>query len=93
MNCDEAVGNVYNIGSTDEITIEALADMVIAMTDSKSKKEFISYEKAYGQLVGDMMRRVPGLERIKQTIDWEPKTSLAETLEVIIRSFRQAETV
>jgi len=89
MNCDEAAGKVYNIGSTEEIAIEELADKIIEMTGSKSKKEFISYEKAYGRPIEDMMRRVPGLERIKETIGWEPKTNLSETLQIIIESFKQ----
>jgi len=86
MNCKEAAGRAYNIGSTEEITIEALADKIIEMTDSKSKKEFVPYEVAYGIPIEDMMRRVPNLERIKKTTGWEPKTSLAETLQVIIKS-------
>ena len=89
MNCGEAAGRVYNIGSTEEIAIEELADKIIEMTGSKSKKEFISYEKAYGRPIEDMMRRVPGLERIKETIGWEPKTNLSETLQIIIESFKQ----
>ena len=88
MNCEEAAGKVYNIGSTEEITIEDLADKIIEMTGSKSKKEFVSYEKAYGRPIEDMMRRVPGLERIKETIGWEPKTGLTEMLQVIIESFK-----
>jgi UDP-glucose 4-epimerase len=84
MNCNKAVGKVYNIGSQEEISIEGLADRIIEMTGSKSKKEFVSYERAYGRPIEDMMRRVPSLERIKQTIDWQPKTSLTDTLEAII---------
>ncbi len=88
MNCDEAAGKVYNIGSTEEITIEAIADKIIEMTGSKSKKEFVSYEKAYGRPIEDMMRRVPSLERIKKMIGWEPKISLTEALQVIVESKR-----
>jgi UDP-glucose 4-epimerase len=88
MNCEEAAGKVYNIGSTEEIAIEELADKIIEMTGSKSKKEFISYEEAYGRPIEDMMRRVPSLERIKKTIGWEPKTSLTEMLEIIIENFK-----
>jgi UDP-glucose 4-epimerase len=88
MNCKDAVGKVYNIGSEEEITIEGLADKIIEITGSKSK-EFISYEQAYGRPIEDMMRRVPGLERIRETIGWEPKTSLTETLQVVIKSFKQ----
>jgi len=86
MNCEEAAGEAYNIGSAEEISIESLADKIIEMTGSKSKKEFVSYEVAYGRPIEDMMRRLPGLERIKETIGWEPKTSLTEMLQVIIES-------
>lgn len=90
MNCEEAAGKVYNIGSSEEIAIESLADKIIEMTNSKSKKEFVSYEKAYGRPIEDMMRRVPNLERIKKMTGWEPKTSLDEALRVIIENFKQA---
>jgi UDP-glucose 4-epimerase len=86
MNSEEASGGVYNIGSTEEIAIEGLADKIIEMTGSKSAKEFVPYEVAYGMPMEDMMRRVPNLERIKKTIGWEPKTNLTNTLEVIIES-------
>ncbi len=89
MSSEEAAGDVYNIGSSEEIAIEALADKIIEMTGSKSKKEFVSYEKAYGRPIEDMMRRVPNLERIKKMTDWEPKTSLDKALRVIIESFKQ----
>ena len=89
MNCKEATGKVYNIGSTEEITIEGLADKIIEMTGSKSKKEFVSYEKAYGRPIEDMMRRVPSLERIKEAIGWQPKTTLNEALRLIIESLKK----
>ncbi|MHC4394342.1 MAG: SDR family NAD(P)-dependent oxidoreductase [Planctomycetota bacterium] len=85
MNCEQAAGKVYNIGSSEEITIEGLADKIIEMTRSKSKKGFISYKEAYGRPIEDMMRRVPSLERIKLTIGWEPKTKLTKALQRIIR--------
>jgi len=88
MNCEQVAGNVYNIGSREEISIEALADKIIAMTGSKSGKEFVSYDEAYGRPIEDMMRRVPNIERIKKTIGWEPKTNLSETLKVIIESLK-----
>jgi UDP-glucose 4-epimerase len=86
MDCEQAAGNVYNIGSAEEISIEGLADKIIEMTGSKSTKEFVAYEEAYGMPMEDMMRRVPSLERIKKAIGWEPKTSLAEMLETIIQN-------
>jgi UDP-glucose 4-epimerase len=86
MSCEQAAGKVFNVGSAEEITIEALADRVIEMTGSKSKKEFVPYEIAYGRPIEDMMRRVPSLERIKEAIGWEPETGLDQTLQVIINS-------
>lgn len=88
MNCPEAFGRVYNIGATEEITMEALADKIIAMTGSKSKKQFISYEEAYGKSFDDMMRRVPCLDRIRETVGYEPKTSLKQTLKFIIEDIK-----
>jgi UDP-glucose 4-epimerase len=86
MNCEQAAGKVYNIGSNEEVTIEGLADRIIEMTGSKSKKQFVSYEVAYGRPIEDMMRRVPSLERTEKTIGWKPGTTLEETLRIIIES-------
>lgn len=85
-SCPQTAGKVYNIGSTEEIAIEELADKIIMMTASKSEKQFVPYEKAYGRAIEDMMRRVPSIKRIKEIIGWEPKTSLTEALEAIIKS-------
>jgi UDP-glucose 4-epimerase len=84
--CEKAAGRVYNVGSDEEISVEELADIIIKMTGSKSKKEFVPYEVAYGRPIEDMMRRVPSLVRIKEAVGWKPITSLAETLQVIIDS-------
>ena len=88
MRCDEAVGRVFNIGSTEEITMEALADKIIAITGSTSRKEFVPYVVAYGRPIEDMMRRVPNTERIRKAIGWQPKTSLDETLATIVEYYR-----
>ena len=86
MNSERTAGKVFNIGTSEEISIEKLADKIIKMTGSKSEKQYVSYEIAYGVPIEDMMRRVPGLDRIKKTIGWEPKTSLDEILKVIIET-------
>ncbi len=90
MDYEKAFGRVYNIGSTEEITIEALADKVIALTGSRSEKQHVSYEQAYGRPFDDMMRRVPSLDRIRQTIGFEPTTTLDGMLERIIAATRAA---
>ena len=88
--CSDSAGRVYNIGSTEEITIEALADRIIRLADSNSEKKFISYEEAYGRAIDDMMRRVPDTKRIKKIIGWEHKTGLDEMLRLIIESFEKS---
>jgi UDP-glucose 4-epimerase len=89
MNCKEAAGNVFNIGSTEEISIEALADKVIALTGSRSQKQFISYEEAYGKPIDDMMRRVPCTDRINKFTGWKPRTNLDQILTAIIADMRK----
>lgn len=89
--CSDSAGRVYNIGSTEEITIEALADRIIRLAESNSEKKFISYEEAYGKAIDDMMRRVPDTSRIKKMIGWEHKTGLDEMLRLIIESFEKSE--
>lgn len=90
MDCKGAAGRVFNIGSTQEITIEGLADKIIKMTGSKSGKRFLSYEEAYGRPFDDMMCRVPCLDRIKEAVGFEPKTDLTKTLELVIEEKREA---
>jgi UDP-glucose 4-epimerase len=90
IECPEAAGKVFNVGSSREISIEQLADTIIAQTHSKSKKRYVPYEIAYTRPIEDMMRRVPCIERIKATIGWEPYTSLKKTLQMIIDDQRRS---
>jgi UDP-glucose 4-epimerase len=89
MRSDEATGKVFNIGSTEEISIEGLADKIIEQTASMSEKRYVSYEAAYGRPIEDMMRRVPSIERIESTIGWHPETSIQQKLELIIKHYRR----
>jgi len=89
MDCPQAPGRVYNVGSTEEISIEALADRIIAMTGSRSEKRFLSYEQAYGKPFDDMMRRVPSLERIEKTIGYRPRYDLDHILRDVVADIRR----
>jgi UDP-glucose 4-epimerase len=88
MRCEQAAGKVFNIGSTEEVTMETLADRIISITGSRSRKEFVPYAVAYGRPIEDMMRRVPNTERIRNLIGWQPKTSLDQTLRIIVEHYR-----
>ena len=80
----EAVGEIFNIGSEDEISIENLARKIIELIGSKSELRYMSYEEAYGQAFDDMQRRAPSLDKIRKFIGFEPKTDLIEVLRKII---------
>jgi UDP-glucose 4-epimerase len=80
----QAAGQVYNIGSTEEISILELARRIKAKTGSVSSIQHIPYEEAYAPGFEDMQRRVPDTSRIQQTTGWQPRYSLDEILETVI---------
>jgi UDP-glucose 4-epimerase len=84
VDCEGAVGEVINVGSTESISIEGLADKIIEMTGSSSGKKVISYEEAYGRPFDDMLVRMPDLGKVNRLIGFEPKTTLTETLQQVI---------
>ena len=88
MQCEDAVGRIFNVGTADEVSIEQLAEKVIELTGSRSVKKYLPYEVAYGRPFEDMMRRVPSTDRIGSLIGWKPRTSLEQTLRVIIAEHR-----
>lgn len=82
--CAEAVGQVFNIGSEEEISIMALARQIKAKTKSSSKIQKIPYAEAYEDGFEDMQQRRPNIERIKSIVDWEPHFTLDEILSNVI---------
>ena len=83
----DSVGEIYNLGSQEEITIEDLAKKIKAMCNSQSEIIYLPYERAYEQGFEDMQRRVPDISRIKSLINFEPKTSLDQILREVIDYF------
>ena len=80
-------GEVFNVGSTDEISISNLADHIINITNSRSKTDIMSYETVYPDGgFEDMLRRVPSIEKINNAIGWSPSKSLDEIIISIIKS-------
>ena len=84
MESPKATGLLYNVGGTEDIIIEDLAMKIIAMTNSDSKIEYIPYEVAFEKDFEDMERRVPGIQKIKDCIGFEPKTDLDGILKSVI---------
>ena len=91
MDADHTVGEVYNIGSEQEIRIADLAERVRVLTDSESEIGFTPYEQVYGENFEDMPRRVPSLEKINKAVGFEPKVGLDETLQSVIDYERSVE--
>jgi UDP-glucose 4-epimerase len=79
--CPAARGQVFNIGSTEEISIFELAKLVIATLDSKSKIELIPYDQAYAPGFEDMRRRKPSVEKLATATGFRPSTTLRETIQ------------
>ena len=81
-------GGVYNLGSDEEVTIDELADRIIALTGSGAGKQYVDYQTAYGAAFDDLRRRVPDLSRIRQAIGFEPTRSLDQILRQLIDAAR-----
>ncbi len=86
---EETAGQVYNIGSNEEITINELAQRVIQATDSASSIQHIPYSQAYAPGFEDMQRRVPDIRKIREAIGWQPIHSLEQILQDVIQYERQ----
>ncbi len=85
-----AEGEVFNIGTKNEITIFDLAKKVKEMTGSKAEIVFVPYEKAYEEGFEDMPRRVPDIGKIQKLIGYKPAITLEQTLQRVIDFFSQA---
>ena len=83
IESEKAIGQVFNVGNNQQITIMELAKKVIEVTGSKSKIELVPYEKAYGPGFEDMQRRVPDISKIKKTLGWQPKIGLEQIIKDI----------
>ena len=84
----KAIGQVFNIGNSEEVTILKLAEIVKQLAGSSSTIEFIPYDKAYEAGFEDMPRRVPDLTKVRQLVGYEPKVQLNEIITRVIEHFR-----
>jgi UDP-glucose 4-epimerase len=86
----KAIGQVFNIGNTEEISIRALAERIRTMTGSRSEIVLIPYEEAYEAGFEDMPRRVPSLDKIQRAVGYRPTVGLDEILTRVIAHERAA---
>jgi UDP-glucose 4-epimerase len=88
MHTDRSVGEVTNVGNTEEITIENLALKVKERTKSTSPIEYVPYDKAYEPGFEDMMRRVPSVEKLFALTGFRPQTPLTEIIDRVTHSLQ-----
>jgi UDP-glucose 4-epimerase len=86
---DDALGQVVNVGSNNEITIKDLAELVKKMTKSDSKIVLVPYDEAYQEGFEDMERRVPDTSKLKSLIGFTPNTKIEKIIESVIEFYRQ----
>jgi len=84
-----AIGGVFNIGNTGEISIQALAERVKTLTGSRSPIQFVPYDEAYEAGFEDMPRRVPDISKIAELIGYEPKVALDDIITRVIAHTRE----
>jgi UDP-glucose 4-epimerase len=83
-----AVGEVFNIGNTGEVTIRGLAERVKSLTDSDSPIQYVPYDEAYEAGFEDMPRRVPDISKIRALIGFQPKLELDDMIRSVIEYMR-----
>ena len=88
MDTDRSVGEVVNVGNTEEISIEALAQKVKERTGSSSPIEYVPYDQAYEPGFEDMMRRVPSVEKLQSLTGFRPATPLSEIIDRVALFFQ-----
>ncbi|HZP34556.1 MAG TPA: NAD-dependent epimerase/dehydratase family protein [Candidatus Acidoferrales bacterium] len=91
VSTDRAVGEVINVGSDREITIEALAELIRERTASPSDITYIPYERAYEPGFEDMPRRVPSLRKLERLTGFRPQIRLADTIDRVARFMAEKE--
>lgn len=88
MDADDVSGEIFNVGSTESVTINELAQRVIERTGSHSKTIGVPYDEVYGQGIEDMLHRQPSIDKVTGAVGWEPTFGLDGILEDVIRHVR-----
>lgn len=86
---ENTIGKVINIGNNFEISINDLAQKIIAETGSQSEIVYVPYEEAYGDGFEDMERRVPNIELINQLVGWKPQRNLSRVIADIFTEMKK----
>jgi UDP-glucose 4-epimerase len=82
-------GEIYNVGSTESVTILDLAERVLVATDSSSDRVFVPYGQVYGHGIDEMFQRMPAIEKITAAVGWSPTLDLDAILAEVVEHTRQ----
>jgi UDP-glucose 4-epimerase len=88
MDASQLTGEIYNVGSTERVSIMELAGRVLGATESESKLDFLAYDEVYGRGIEDMLHRIPAIEKVHAAIGWRPTRTLSDILEDVIEHAR-----
>jgi UDP-glucose 4-epimerase len=83
MSSEKAIGQVFNIGNNQQISIMGLASKIVEITNSKSQIIKVPYEEAYSEGFEDMQRRVPDISKIRNILGWSPEIGLDQIIKDI----------
>jgi UDP-glucose 4-epimerase len=85
---NKTIGEVFNVGGEGEITIQQLAEKIIANTQSASGLTFTPYSQAYPAGFEDMQRRVPDITKAKSALGWAPTRNLDQIISDVAANFK-----
>lgn len=88
MECQSAVGEVINIGGTEEVSIKYLAEKIKELTASKSEIKLIPYDDVYTKDFEDMQRRVPSIEKLKTLVEWKPTAGMEQIIRHVVEYYQ-----
>jgi UDP-glucose 4-epimerase len=93
MAAGDVSGEIFNVGSTERVSIRELADRVLALTGSQSEVDYVPYGEVYGQGIEDMLHRQPDVAKVAAAIGWEPTRSLDDILADVVAYTRTSPAV
>jgi UDP-glucose 4-epimerase len=90
LDCDDATGRVFNVGSSNELPIVELARRVIERTGSSSEIEFVPYEEAYGEGFEELWQRKPDVSALEELTGWQPRLGVEQAIDEVVAHERGA---
>jgi UDP-glucose 4-epimerase len=93
MDARSISGEIFNVGSTERVTIQELADRVREITASQSDLSFVPYDEVYGQGIEDMLHRQPSIDKVSGAIGWTPERTLDDILRDVVAFTRTSPAI